>query len=67
MPRLATLVTVPPADASKLRAIIKQGTHKSRPITRARALLAMGAGQGVAAVQAAAGISASQYYRLKGR
>jgi putative transposase len=67
MPRLATPVTVPPADASKLRTIIKKGTHKSRTITRARALLAMGAGQGVAAVQAAAGISASQYYRLKGR
>ena len=67
MPRLATPVTVPPADASKLRAIIKKGTHKSRTITRARALLAMGAGQGVAAVQAAAGISASQYYRLTGR
>ena len=67
MPRLATPVTVPPADASKLRAIIKKGTHKSRTITRARALLAMGAGQGAVAVQAAAGISASQYDRLKGR
>ena len=67
MPRLATPVTVPPADASKLRTIIKKGTHKSRTITRARALLAMGAGQGVAVVQAAADISASQYYRLKGR
>ena len=67
MPRPATPVTVPPADASKLRAILQKGTHKSRKITRARALLAMGAGQGAAAVQAEAGISARQYYRLKGR
>ena len=67
MPRPAKPVAVPPADASKLRAIVKKGTHKSRKITRARALLAMGAGKGAVAVQAEAGISASQYHRLKGR
>ena len=67
MPRPATPVTVPPADASKLRAILQKGTHKSRKITRARALLAMGAGKGAAAVQAEVGISVSQYHRLKGR
>ena len=67
MPRLATPVIVPPADAAKLRAILQKGTHKSRKITRARALLAMGAGQGAAAVQAETGISTRQYYRLKGR
>ena len=67
MPRRATPVTVPPADAAKLRAILRKGTHKSRKIARARALLAMGAGQGAAAVQAEAGISARQYYRLTGR
>ena len=67
MPRLAAPVTVPPADAAELRAIVTKGTHKSRRITRARALLAMGAGQGAAAVQAEAGISTSQYYRLKAR
>jgi putative transposase len=67
MPRLATPVALPPADAAKLRAIVMKGTHKSRKITRARALLAMGAGQDAATVQAEAGISTSQYYRLKGR
>ena len=66
MPRPAAPVTVPPADASKLRAILQKGTHKSRKITRARALLAMGAGKGAAAVQAEVGISVSQYHRLKG-
>ena len=67
MPRLATPVTLPPADAAKLRDILKKGTHKSRTITRSRALLAMGAGQSAAAVQVEAGISTSQYYRLKAR
>ena len=67
MPRPAAPVTIPPADASKLRAILKKGTHKSRKITRARSLLAMGAGKGAAAVQAEVGISVSQYHRLKGR
>ena len=67
MPRPATPVTVPPADATTLRAIVKKGTHKSRKITRARALLAMSSGKGAAVVQAEVGISVTQYYRLKGR
>ena len=67
MPRLAIPVTVPPADASKLRAILQKGTHKSRKITRARALLLMGAGKGRLAVRTAAGVSANQYYTLKRR
>ena len=67
MPRLAKPVHLPPADASKLRAIVKKGTHKSRKIARARALLAMGSGQSAALVQAQVGISPTQYYRLKGR
>ena len=67
MPRSATPVIVPPADATTLRAIVKKGTHKSRKITRARALLATGAGKGSAAVQAAAGISSTQYHRIKRR
>ena len=50
-----------------LRAIVKKGTHKSRKITRARALLAMSSGKSAAAVQAEAGISATQYHRLKRR
>jgi putative transposase len=67
MPRLATPVILPPADASALRAIVKKGTHKSRKITRARALLAMGSGKGAAAVHAEVGISTTQYHRLKRR
>ena len=67
MPRPAKPVIVPPADASTPRAVVKKGAHKSRKITRARALLAMGGGKGAAAGQAEAGISATQYHRLKRR
>ena len=67
MPRPATPVILPPADAAKLRSIVKKGTHKSRKITRARALLAMSSGKDAAAVEAEVGISTTQYYRLKGR
>ena len=67
MPRPAKPVIVTPADASTLRAIVQKGTHKSRKITRARVLLAMGSGKDAAAVQAELGVSSTQYYRLKGR
>ena len=67
MPRPAKPVILPPADAAKLRSIVKKGTHKSRKITRARALLAMSSGKDAAAVHAGVGISTTQYYRLKGR
>ena len=67
MARLAAPVKLPAADACALRAIVRKGTHKSRKITRARALLLMGTGQGRLAVQTAAGVSANQYYTLKRR
>ena len=67
MARLATPVNLPAADASALRTIVRKGTHKSRKITRARALLLMGAGKDRQAVQTTAGVSANQYYTLKRR
>jgi putative transposase len=67
MARLATSVTLPAANASARRAIVRKGTHKSRKITRARVLLLMGAGKGRLVVQTAAGVSANQYYTLKRR
>ena len=67
MARTATPVILPLADHATLRSIIKKGTHKSRKITRARALLAMGSGKARLAVQAESGISANQYYCLKRR
>ena len=67
MARLAKPVCLPASDVSRLRAIVKKGTHKSRKIARARALLLMGEGQSAAQVQASAGISDSQYHRIKRR
>jgi putative transposase len=67
MARLSVPVKLPATDASALRAIVQKGTHKSRKITRARALLLIGAGKDRLAVQAAVGVSANQYYTLKRR
>ena len=67
MARLASSLHLPLSDQSALRAIVKKGTHKSRTITRANALLLMGAGGRGAAVQAQVGISSAQYHRIKRR
>ncbi len=67
MARPATPVNLTLSDQSALRAIVKKGTHKSRKITRARALLLMSTGKSRLAVQTEAGISANQYYCLKRR
>jgi transposase len=67
MARPAHPVALSPTDHSALTALVKKGTHKSRKITRARALLLMGAGKRAAVVQAEAGICANQYYGLKRR
>ena len=67
MARPTQPVHLPLADQSALRAIVKKGTHKSRTITRANALLRMGAGGSASAVQVQAGISSTQYHRLKRR
>lgn len=67
MARTAAPVNLVASDKTALTAIVKKGTHKSRKITRARALLAMGAGKSRLAVQTEAGVSATQYYSLKRR
>ena len=67
MARPTQPVHLPLADQSALRAIVRKGTHKSRTITRANALLRMGAGGSASVVQVQAGISSTQYHRLKRR
>ena len=67
MARLASPLHLSLSDQSALRAIVKKGTHKSRTITRANALLLMGAGGRAAAVQTQVGISSTQYHRIKRR
>ena len=56
MARLAAPVILLPVDYATLRSIIKKGTHKSRKITRARVLLAMGSGKARLVVQTESGI-----------
>ena len=67
MARPTQPVPLPLADQSALRAIVHKGTHTSRTITRANALLRMGAGGSASVVQVQAGISSTQYHRLKRR
>ena len=67
MARLTFPLHLPLSDQSALRAMVKKGIHKSRTITRANALLLMGAGGRAAAVQAQVGISSAQYHRIKRR
>ena len=47
--------------------IIKKGTHKSRKIIRARALLLMDAGKNGLSIQAELDIDPPHYYRIKKR
>ena len=67
MARLTFPLHLPLSDQSALRAMVKKGIHKSRTITRANALLLMGAGGRAAAVQAQVGISSAQYHCIKRR
>lgn len=67
MARLAKKVILSDAEKVELTTIIKQGTHKSRTITRARTLLLLDAGKDKAAIEAALGIGRNQYYQIKRR
>lgn len=67
MPPLAKAIEFSTADTATLRAILRKGTHKSRRITRARTLLLLGAGKSRPAIEAELGISAGQYWRIRGR
>lgn len=67
MARLTRPIELSAADQARLQAMVKKGQHKSREITRARALLLMATGLSATQVQAKAAISSSQYHQLKGR
>lgn len=67
MSRLAKPVCLSASEHTLLTTIVKKGTHNSRTITRARALLLMGADKSRLQVQAEAGIAATQYFRPKQR
>ncbi|QHT67601.1 helix-turn-helix domain-containing protein [Rhodocytophaga rosea] len=67
MARIATKVSLSESEKTELSSIIKKGTHKSRKITRARALLLMNSGKSRIEVQSELGIDSNHYYRIKKR
>ncbi len=67
MARIAKKVSLSEAEKSELTSIIKKGTHKSRKITRARALLLLDSGKDRLEIQSELGIDSNHYYRIKKR
>jgi putative transposase len=67
MARIAKKVSLSESEKVELTSIIKKGTHKSRKITRARALLLLDSGKERLEIQAEAGIDSNHYYRIKKR
>jgi transposase len=67
MARIAKKVSLSALEKAELTSIIKKGTHKSRKITRARALLLMESGKSRTEIQSELGIDSNHYYRIKKR
>ena len=67
MARIAKKVSLSESEKAKLTSIIKKGTHKSRKITRARALLLLDSGKSRTEIQSELGIDSNHYYRIKKR
>ena len=67
MARIAKKVILSEAEKSELNSIIKKGTHKSRKITRARALLLLDSGKDRLEIQSELDIDSNHYYRIKKR
>jgi transposase len=65
--RIAKKVSLSEAEKSELTSIIKKGTHKSRKITRAKALLLLNSGKERLKIQTELGIDSNHYYRIKKR
>jgi putative transposase len=67
MARKTKPVELSNVEKQTLESIIKTGTHKSRKIIRARALLAMGSGKDKQTVMSEIGIGSEHYRRIKNR
>ena len=67
MGRIAKKVVLSEVEKKELTSILKKGTHKSRKITRAKALLLLDAGKDRLTIQAELGIDQNHYYRIKKR
>lgn len=67
MSRTAKSVVLSESDKILLESIVKQGTHKSRKITRAKALLLLDVGKSRPEIQNELSIDKNQYYKIKQR
>jgi putative transposase len=67
MARIAKPVVLSVCEKAELTRLLKKGTHKSRKLTRARALLSMDNGEPRLTTQSALDIDANHYYRIKKR
>ena len=67
MSRTARKLNLSETEKSELTSIIKKGTHKSRKITHAKALLLYDSGKSRLEIQSELGIDINQYCRIKQR
>ena len=67
MSRRPTKLELTEQEKAKLQSIVKKGTHKSRKIIRAHALLKMDACDSKQSVMLSLGIDSNHYHRIKSR
>jgi transposase len=67
MSRKAKQVILSDTEKSELQAIIKKGTHKSRKIIRAKALLLLDSGKSRLEIQTELSIDSNNFYKIKQR
>lgn len=67
MARIAKKVSLSATEKVERTSIIKKGMHKSRKITRAKALLLLDAGKKRLEIQSELAIDRNHYYRIKQR
>ena len=67
MARIAKKVILTDWEKAELTSILKKGTHKSRKITRAKALLLLDAGKSRTEIETELDIDTHHYYRIKKR
>jgi transposase len=67
MSRKAKQVILSDTEKSELQAITKKGTHKSRKIIRAKALLLLDSGKSRLEIQSELSIDSNNFYKIKHR
>jgi transposase len=67
MSRKAKQVILSDTEKSELQSIIKKGTHKSRKIMRAKALLLLNSGKSRLEIQSELSIDSNNFYKIKQR